>query len=105
MSVCERKYFLSNYCYIINIVVVVWGYPSLVGFSCGLRLSGETHLRRVCDTVAAGNDNVNFAYRWGGSNEDRHQELSQVTSCSEYRVSAAVYYSVTVFCVYNIRIH
>ena len=51
MSVCERKDFLSNYCYIIIIVVVVWGYPSLVGFSCGLRLSGETHLRRVCDTA------------------------------------------------------
>ena len=48
--VCERKDFLSNYCYIISIVVVVvWGYPSLVEFSCGLRLSGETHLRQVCD--------------------------------------------------------
>ena len=46
LSVCERKDFLSNYCYIISIVVVViWGYSSLVGFSCGLRLSGETHLR------------------------------------------------------------
>ena len=51
---CERKDFLSNYCYIISIVVVVvWGYPSLVEFSCGLRLSGETHLRRVCDTKLA----------------------------------------------------
>ena len=48
---CERKDFLSNYCYIISIVVVVWGYPSLVEFSCGLRLSGETHLRQVCDTL------------------------------------------------------
>ena len=51
LSVCERKDFLSNYCYIISIVVVVvWGYPSRVEFSCGLRLSGETHLRRVCDS-------------------------------------------------------
>ena len=36
MSGCERKDFLSSYCYIISIVAVIWGYPSLVGFSCGL---------------------------------------------------------------------
>ena len=49
---CERKDFLSNYCYIISIVVVVvWGYPSLVEFSCGLRLSGGTHFRQVCDKM------------------------------------------------------
>ena len=46
-----EKDFLFSYCYIISIVVVIWGYPSLVGFSCELWLSGETHLRWVCDKV------------------------------------------------------
>ena len=59
-SVRETKDFLSNYCYIISIVVVVvWGYPSLVGFSCGLWLSGETHLRWVCDNNNNDNNNNN----------------------------------------------
>ena len=63
---CERKDFLSNYCYIISIVgVVVWGYPSLVELSCGLRLSGETHLSRVCDILRSEVNTIHVC--WKGS--------------------------------------